>query len=330
MRKKLIGVDIGSSNVKLAVWHRDGFRLSSEKLPDNLVKNGAIVSPELLARFLRDMRRSYKLGRGKCALIPPAHAVFFRRMVLPATSAEQLMLNLPYEFRDYTGVDSAAYTYDYALENTIEDENGKPISFELLAAAAQKDVVREYAELMRKAGFQMSTVLPREMAVINLVREAVREGRLKAAEFCIVDIGYEHTRMYIFRDTTLKAYKVVDIGCLNVDEAIAEYYGTDKYLAAQYRAENHEGILEKLPCTALYERLSLEVHKAINFYNYDVGSSGLGSIYFAGEGSDIGALRETIGEDIGLRTYPIADLMPAHIGDEREAARCMAAVGVVL
>jgi len=330
MRTKLIGVDIGSSTVKLAVWRGGAFRLASERLPDNLVKNGVIVSSELLARFLRDMRKKYGIPGRQCAVILPEYAVFFRRMSMPAISAEQLVLNLPYEFRDFTGMESAKYAYDYAVEHTLMDENGKPTSVEIVTAAAQKDVVRQYADLIRRSGMRLTVALPREMAIINLAKAASESHILKAAEFCIVDIGYEHTRMYIFRNTTLKAYKMIDIGCLNVDEMIAEHYATDKYLAASHRATNHEGILEKPVCTAVYERLSLEIHKALNFYRYGEGESAINTIYFAGEGSAIGALRETIAEDLGFSTHPIADILPEHTGDEHVAARCMAAVGVVL
>lgn len=329
MATRLIGVDIGSNNVKLAVRRGNAFRLASERLPDNLIKNGVIISPELLARFIRDMRKKHRVGGGKCAVILPEYAVFFRRMTLPATSAEQLELNLPYEFRDYTGTDSAKYAYDYAVEKTALDANGRPASLELLAAAAQKEVARLYAEFLRRAGLRMAVALPREMAIINLMRSAALKGRAKP-EYCIVDVGYEHTRMYIFAGTTLKAYKVIDVGCLNVDEAIAEKYGIDKYLAASYRQTNHEGILGKLICTAVYERLSLEVHKAVNFYNYDESESALNDLYFAGEGSDIAELKETIALDIGFDTHPISELLPDYDGEEPEAARCMAAIGVAL
>lgn len=330
MRTKLIGLDIGSSTVKLAAWRGGAFRLASERLPDNLVKNGAVVSPELLSRFLREMRKKHRIAGRQCAVILPEYAVFFRRMSMPATSAEQLVLNLPYEFRDYTGVESAKYTYDYAVEHTLTDDNGKPVSVEIVTAAAQKDVVRQYADLMRRSGLRLTVALPREMAIINLAKTAAELHILTAKEFCIADIGYEHTRLYIFRDTTLKAYKVIDIGCLNVDEAIAEHYAIDKYLAASHRATNHEGILDKVVCTTVYERLSLEIHKALNFYRYGDAESAINTMYFAGEGSGIGALRETIAEDIGFATHAIADILPEHTGDEHVAARCMAAVGVVL
>lgn len=330
MRTKLIGVDIGSNNVKLAVRHGGAFRLASERLPDNLVKNSIIVSPELLSRFIRDMRRKHRIGDGKCAVILPDYSVFFRRMAMPATSVEQLELNLPYEFRDYTGVDSAKYTYDYAVENTLRDESGKPASIEILAAAAQKEVVRQYADIMRRSGLRMAVALPREVAVVNLAKFACRERGMQDKEFCIVDIGYEHTRMYIFRGTVLKASKVIDIGSLNVDEAIADHYGIDKYLAANHRESNFEGVLDQLVCTAVYERLSLEIHKALNFYNYDEGDNSLNTMFFSGEGSGIGALRETVAEDIGFDTHPVADIMPAHTGSEHEAALCMASVGVIL
>ena len=330
MKTRLIGVDIGSEDVKLAVWRGSAFRLASEKLPENLIKNDLVVSPELLARFIQQMRKKHRIGGGACAVILPEYAKFFRRMTIPAISAEQLALNLPYEFRDYTANENVKYFYDYAVEKIQYDESNKPISFEILAAAAQVSVVRQYSSLLRRAGLRMVTALPREMAIINLLRHSTRANGREKHEYCIVDIGYEYTRMYIFSGATLKAYKVIDMGCQSIDRAIAEQFDIDKYLAASYRHTNHEHVLGQKPCMDIYERLSLEIRKAINFYNYGEIESNLSDIYFAGEGSDISELKSVISADIGYVLHSISEILPKHDAEETQAARCMAAIGVVL
>jgi type IV pilus assembly protein PilM len=330
MGSKLIGIDIGNSDVKLAVMRGGTFRLATERMPDNLVQNDRIVSPELLARFINQTRIKHKLGGGACAVILPEYGTFFRRMTIPAMTAEQLELNLPYEFRDYTGNSNTEYFYDYAVERTTNDENGTPTSIDIVAAAAQKDLVRQYAELLRRAGMRLSVALPREMALINLLQRNIKNGGPMPAEYGIIDLGYAYTRLYIFEGASLKAYRAIDIGCSHIDDAIADEYNIDKYLAANYRAVNHENALNNRRCTAVYEQISLELRKAVSFYNYDKGANALNDVYCAGGGSDVKPLRDLIVADVGFRAHSIAELLPKHSGDDSMASRCMAAIGVVL
>ena len=119
------------------------------------------------------MKKEGRFSGKACALILPEYSTYFRSLEMPPISEKQLRLNLPYEFRDFVGNESINYNYDYAVEGYATDEDGKVKAISLLAAAASKTTIKEYEALLYRAGFKLKVALPREMALLNLVRKAI-------------------------------------------------------------------------------------------------------------------------------------------------------------
>ena len=187
--KNLIGIQFDSNEICLSQFDGKGLRMYSERMPENLVKNDQIVSQETFSSFLKDIKhRGHFTGRA-CALVLPLSTAYFRIISMPAMSDQQLRLNLPYEFKDYVGSDSFRYNFDYAVRNIEFDENGDPVTMELMAAAAQKETLDNYAAVLKKSGLRLKEAIPTEMALLNIARRAVKDGAKLDKEECICNIG---------------------------------------------------------------------------------------------------------------------------------------------
>ena len=82
--KNCVGVDIGENSVKLAVMNGTNIvRLICEPLPDNLVRDGKILSPETLADVLRGAMHKNRAAARDCALVLPQDTAFTRRVTIP-------------------------------------------------------------------------------------------------------------------------------------------------------------------------------------------------------------------------------------------------------
>ena len=87
--------------------------LVSERIPENLVHDGELPSPETMARFLKTLRSQEHIRERNCALVLSSTQGFFRHVTLPAMTVSELELNLPYEFRDFISDNPDDYIYDY-------------------------------------------------------------------------------------------------------------------------------------------------------------------------------------------------------------------------
>jgi type IV pilus assembly protein PilM len=336
LAKTLVGVDIGSLDVKFAAMRKGVAHVVAARIPPGLMENGRVANKKAMGKFLKKLRRKTlrkNKVRGKdCAVILPDTGTVFRRVTVPAMTAKELRLNLPYEFRDYINGDPENYVFDYAVENTQTDDNGDITAFELMAASAERDTVYEYADILKRGGFKMRVALPRQIAMRNIIAGHLARGGDPAKEYCVVEIGYYNSRVEIFRGLELGASRVIDIGCYDLDHAIAEIYGIDTNAAVPYREQNQDGVLDTEACTPVYERLSLEIRKAVNFYQYENRDSEISDVYYCGMGAAIRQFIAAAEQDTSLHLSDIETMLPSDYGAGHADTRiqCVYAVGAAL
>lgn len=328
-----IGFDIGTSDLK--VVQRDGSgnirHLAAEIMPDNLVREGQIVSFEAMSDFVREIGKKHRLSGRDCGIILPAGLTYLRRLTMPAMTVDQLKFNLPYEFRDYITMEKDKYFYDYAVNEILTGEDGQPKEMDLTAAAVSKETISEYAAMFRRAGFRLKAAAPVECAYSNLLRaHEQRNPEEKGREYCILDLGYSSTRIYIFTGSRFETTRIIEIGCGTVDSAIADTFHVDEHVARTYKDSNHEGAQELETARSVYNHIAVEIMKAINFYGFNNRESNLEHAYYCGGGSKIAPLIRTIGETVHLELHKIEELMPPVEENAEESALCAAALGITL
>lgn len=133
----------------------------------------------------------------KIAVVQPPSQVICRMVTMPRMTTQQLMMNLPYEFADFIQGGPDQYFCDYALCDRAEgeDEEGVP----MMAAVAAKQHLEGQHQMFARAGVKLKTIVPQEMALIQLVQRC-RE-RIGGEEYCFVDLGHQYTRITaVWRD----------------------------------------------------------------------------------------------------------------------------------
>ncbi len=304
--KNCAGFDIGNHEVHVAL--KKGGKIVrgvSVRLPEGLVQGGRITSLEAMGDFLKDLRRKNKLSVRAASLVLPAGLCYCRRFNTAAMNKEQLVFNLPYEFRDFITDDKRNYFFDYAVVDIIKDENGAPKEYDIIAAATRKDVIEDYKKMFVKAGFKLKTVLPEELAYINLLRA----GGDNAHSHGILDIGHNAVRMFLYNGDKFESVRVIDYGCNALDNVVCDHFGiADRYLAATYRESNFEGANELEGCRRIYSAMAFEVLKAVNFYRFNGGSM-LKHLHCCGGGVKNEALMETLRNSLPLDLTDLSECL---------------------
>lgn len=326
-----VGIDIGNNNCKIAVREGSGMRLISRRMPENMVNSGEVTAPETMASFLKDVRTAEHIHDRDCVLVLAESQTYFRHVTLPAMTVGELELNLPYEFRDFITGDPSEYTYDYAVDEMVMDETGKPQRLELFAAAAEKSMIEEYSNLMRKAGFRLKAVVPAPMAYSRLLRahiDAKPEDENK--DIVLVDIGHADVAVTLFRGPHYEAMKTIDFGCDEFDNAIADLKNIDPYTASSYKYTNFEGVLDVPECQSICDKFALEVNKVINFYNFNNPDKDIEQMYFLGGGAQIPQLTRVIADAVSIPAESIDALLPGGVKDQQNAPVCTLAIAGML
>ena len=331
MSKKIkLAFDVGASALKIAVWRGKALELHEVPMPENLMEGGRVAMPHAFSGFLRAVRRELRLPGGPAAMALPSGQAICRLVTLPRMTVEQLELNLPYEFNDFIHGEPSQYFCDYALCAAPEGEAGEePQEMTMMAAAVERQLVRDYVRMFSAAGFNLRRILPQEMALIQLSQAHRALHPEAAAERCFIDLGYQSTRICLIRDDRLQAVRQVPVGCRDLDQAIGDVLHIDPRLADPYRRSDQKGVLSHPACQAVYDRVGVEVLKVVNFYRYTYRQNQLGGVYLIGGGANIPALRRTLEERVELPALPASELMS--VGeDDGLAAACACAAGAAV
>ncbi|MEE0955963.1 MAG: pilus assembly protein PilM [Eubacterium sp.] len=328
MAKNMIGIDIGSSRIKAAFLSGNSLKFCvSEAAPDNLVKNGGIVSWDAMADELRNLIRKTGI-RGKAAAIAmPSDEVYIRQTDLPLMTIQQLKVNLPYEFHDYITEDMDKYVYDYSVAG-IEDK-----TMHLTAVAAGKALVGNYMDMCRRAKMDLKVLAPAVFALKNIVENFEKLQGIKkgSRDYAFLDLGNANIKVHFFTRGQYEVTRIMDIGLQSLVDKLAEVKGNDPHIA-RIELEQKQSELEGLPeITDLYDTMAVQVMRVLNFYNFNNPSNNIDTLYYYGGGAYIPKLLETIHETVQLPMEKAGVLLPESLcGEEGFELLGLQAIGIAM
>ena len=339
MAKTILGVDIGHDQLKLAlVRGKQVIKTASAPMPENLLKEGRIASRETMGEMVKATMKAGGIRAGRAAFTLPNEVVFVKNVDMPQMSIDQLEYNLPFEFNDYITGELKDYVFDYAVlsdpkaapkeEGEGEGEDGTP-TMELMAVGALKSSLVEAKEMLRKAGLKLVLSAPAISAYIALIRAQNEALSQITDEYCVLDLGYEAIRMYMFRGDRHVATRVLEMGMSNLDSVLADAYGVDIHLAHTYLMSNFENCHQREECVNAYSNIAVELMRALNFYRFSNRDSALEHMWLCGGGAVIEPLGEAISDMLNIQLHPATELVPG--GDKVPECHTFAqAIGIAM
>lgn len=296
MAKQLIGIVIDNEEIMMYQEQGGELVLTVEGIHNDLISNGRITQPEILAAKVAEIKERDGFYGKDCVLVLPEYGVYFRNLSLQPMTEAELKMNLAFEFKDYVGDDKDEYVYDYAMDEILYDATDTAVEMKLFAAAASKSVISEWDNMLKMAGLKIATAIPREMSLVNLFRKAIDNGADPNKEYCLIHIGLNGTKIYMVQDARLKSTRVIEYGS---------------------KSDN-------------YELLCSEIRKSLNFYSYENQGSEIKDVYFCGSGADIVNLKATITSNLDLTERSPDEILPGHCMNLKSAYRGLLAIGALM
>ena len=354
MAKSCLGIDIGKDQLKLVLMKGENIvKTASVQMPEGLLKDGRIVSVETTGELIRKTMKENKIRCKEAAVVVSSGICFLRNVTMPEMTAEQLVYNLPYEFRDYITDELKKYVFDYSWgsgeempkgkklkkaskkkkkeEKPEEEENQKRNEMELLAAAAPLEVMEELRLMTRKAGLKLTFAAPEVSACENLLHYKLRNEQDKDKEYGILDLGSTSSRLFIFKGDRHQVTRVIERGMEQVEELLADTFHIDIHLAHTWLLANHEDCIHSEVCQDAFSQISVELMRALNFYQFSNPESRLEDIYICGGGASIATMRQSLEENLDVKIHEAGELLERMNGSGDEASSLwMLAAGTAL
>ena len=316
MAKIVLGIDLGHDTLKLALINgKTVEKVAMVPIPLNLIQDNRVVSEESMGELLKEAMRENGMHCNQAACVLQNENVFTRTIKMPLMTAEQLKVNLPYEFSDFITEEPQKYVYDYAMlpkndkikdkqdEQDAEEQDSE--SMNLMAVAVQKEHLESVGRILKRAGLKLVEAAPTVSAFSNLIRVNGDSGK----EYCILDLGYKAIRMHIFKGERYEVTRTLDVGLSVLDDVIAENLNVDVHLAHTYLISDYEGCQKSDYCMSAYDNIATELARALNFYRFSNPDSNLEDVYLVGGGTQNDPLVEVIRQSLDLNTHHARELL---------------------
>lgn len=316
MKKGLLGIDIGSKQIKLV--SKD--KCVIYQTPDNCVEGDELIAYDGMSDLLRTLIKENNINGKNVSLIVPDSLVYIDRIKMPYMTSKQLEVNLPYEFKDVVGKNKDDYLYDYAYVSTIYDDNNNPIELELVGTCVLKSLIDKYSEMFKKANLKLVKAEPRQMAISNLL---LKQGVL--GNIALLDLGYNYTRVDFFKDGLYDATRIIESGIKDMNKLASDTFYCDNHLSLSYLNNNKDDILNSKAMKDIYDDLILKINRAINYYSYENQDNNLNNLYVYGGGCSYKELLNSLKSDININVLSISELYDAN-GFEKDALGALGAI----
>lgn len=301
--KDLVGIDIGSSSVKLVqLWqNKDGYHLLNvgitplppEAIVDNsLMDSGAVV--DAVKNLVASM--GVKIKDAVCSI--SGNAVIIRKILVPTMTSEELEDQIAWEAEQYIPFDIKDVHLDFQVLGPDAIDPGK---MQVLLVASKKDIIQDYSAVFADAGLNLAVMDVDGFALQNAweINNTDFSGRVLA----LVNVGASVININIVKDDTSLFTRDVQTGGNLYTEEIQKQLGVSAEEAESMKILSAE--LLKQPLREVMSRVNdtvaQEIRRSIDFYNSTAANEDrIVGACLSGGGSKINGLRETVQERLGM------------------------------
>lgn len=151
--KNIVGIDIGSSAIKILELKKKGDEYFAEKigystLASEAIVEGAILDAALVVETVSSLLSQLNIKNPNAGISISGHSVIIRKITLGKMSFEELAESIKWEAESYVpfNIEEVNLSYQYLGE----EPDGQSMS--LILVAAKKDKVNDYVNVINQCG----------------------------------------------------------------------------------------------------------------------------------------------------------------------------------
>lgn len=301
--KNLIGLDIGTSSIKLVEIEeiKGAYKLNNfgiAKLPKETIVNGVIIHGEPIINSIKALLSSLKIDNKNAAISVSGHPVIIKKITLPIISEDELEENIEAEAEQYIPFDLDEVNLDFQI---LGINSEKTDHLDVMLVAAKKQMIEEYADVLKVAGLKPLVADIDVFALENMFN--LNYTPKEDTTIALIDIGASITNINIIKNDTSVFNRDVFIGGNQITEDIQKDLSVSFEEAESLKTGTIiEGISQEVIDELIQKGASLiarEIQRTLDFFtgsNY----TGITNIYLSGGGAKTKNLKETIKEQTSV------------------------------
>ena len=297
-QKDIIGIDIGSSSVKLVQLRemKGGYALQDlgiAPLPAEAIVDNAIMDSGSVVEILRNLVESHKIKTKNVATSVSGHSVIIRKIQLPIMTEEEMEASIQWEAEQYIPFDISEVNLDFQI---LGPDAKDPAQMNVVLVAAKKDFVNDYLAVFRECGLE-----PKVMDVDSFAMENAFEANYGDEEvpvLALVNIGASAMNVNVLKEGVSVFTRDIQVGGNMFNEELQKRLGLSGEDAETAKlggevAEVESGEVEEVLRDAA-ESLAQEIQRSLDFFAATSADEKVQKLFICGGCSRHPAVRDAL------------------------------------
>jgi type IV pilus assembly protein PilM len=302
--KDIIGIDVGSSSIKLAHLReqKDGYHLLALGLlpisPDAIVDN-SIMDSEAIVAAIRNLVESHKVKTKNVATSVSGHSVIIRKIQLPIMTEEEMEASIQWEAEQYIPFEISEVNLDFQI---LGPDSKDPSQMNVVLVAAKKDFVNDYVAVFQEAGFT-----PTVMDVDCFAVENAYEANYDVGDediIALINMGASAMNVNVLKEGVSVFTRDIQVGGNMFNEELQKRLGLSGGDAEQVKLGADLDDVDLNVVSEVIEdakaNLIQEIQRSLDFYSATSSDERVQKVYITGGVSRTSTMQESLTERLGV------------------------------
>ena len=301
-QKKVIGIDIGSSSVKLVQINdlKGSYELLNAgivPLPPEAIVDNTFMDSFSIVNAVKSLVTSLGVKVKDVACSISGNSVIIRKITLPVMPVEELEDQITWEAEQYIPFDINDVNMDFQI---LSPDSIDPSKMVVLLVASKRDIINDYVAVFNDAGMVLSVVDVDSFAVQNAFEmnyDADTEDVI-----ALINIGASVMNINVIKDGISLFTRDVQMGGNLYTEEIQKQLGVSgldaesmKILAVEAHNDDLLEVLRKVN-----ETIAQEIRRSLDFYNSTASDERITKVFVSGGSSKGYKFIESVSEKVGI------------------------------
>ncbi len=300
--KNLVGVDIGTSSIKVCQVH-DGrrgptlVRFGFAQLPPQAIVDGQVMDASAVVETLTRVVRDSKIRVRDVAVSVSGQSVIIRKITVPMMTAQELDEQIQWEAEQHIPFDIKDVEVDYQVLRRRPETS----QMDLLLVAAKKDHISDYTQLVRNAKLRPVVCDIDAFTVQNLFE--FTHGMPEDRTVALINVGATLSSLNIISTGVSAFTREIATGGNTVTEQIQKQLSIPYEQAEAYKcggtagAPTSFGIVphQVMPVIeAATDTIAAEIQRSLDFFVATSGENEISTIHLTGGSANLPTLVQAI------------------------------------
>jgi type IV pilus assembly protein PilM len=302
---KVIGLDIGSSSVKMAEISRaKGYQLDFvgvAPLPDGSIAEKAIQRAEFVGEAIKALHKHSKSKTKKVATSLSGKSVIIKQATMSAMSDSQLEKQIRMEAEPYIPFDIKDVHLDFFIMGERPEREG---TMDVILVAAKKEYMDEYLKLISSLGLTTVVVDVDPFALESMYE--VCYPNVQEEVVALINIGASTLNVNILKSGASQYTRDLQVGGESVTKEIMRFFDFDFERAENIKRGARLDDVNPRNLRKIFQRsidsYIAELQKIFDFYSSNVAGSHdpVQKVFLSGGASRTYGLVEAMEADLNL------------------------------